>query len=592
MSSLPAWQPPTLVASAKHRVLVVNRDPARRSELCGLLAPQFALEEASDGPGALRRVALGGIDAVLLAPDAVGVEPRDLIGALKKLPGHRSLPVLLTVASGQLEVAQAGLEAGADDFLVLPVAPGLLQAKVMAVLRTRDLFVEIRRQRDELERFRANAYNDYATAEKVFENILDRSCFGIPSLRKHVAPLEQFDGDLVMATPLHGGLLRFLLGDFAGHGLSAAVGAMPVADLFFATATRGVPLAAVLREINVKVQRTLPRELFLAAVVGELDPRTGRVSYWNGGQPEGFVIGADGQVRGRLYATKVPLGILDADEFDDTLETLVLAKGERLFVYSDGLVEARNPHGELFGGERLESSLNEAAQAPFATPIIERALARHRDSADRRDDVTFLEIVNDDSLGQALRELQPEPPAFMARREDALRVRLDVRALASDNPLAEVWAFLQERLGDEDGTAATVFNVVSELFLGALEQGILHLDAAMKDEADGRRRFAELRQHRLSRLREDASVDVQVQLQERDGGRRARIRLEGNGSGYSWWAAESSRPNLVSAPRAGDRVQTLLRSCCSALRVEQDGRLAEAEIDLTTQPVAEQNEYC
>jgi len=580
MTSLPVWQSRNLAEGAKHRVLVINRDEKARRELASMLIPSFTVEETTDGAGALRRVALGGIDVVLLALDAQAAEGGDLIGTLKRLPGHRALPVLLTMESGDEDAALLGVEAGADDFLSMPVTPRVLQAKLSAALRHRNLFLEIRRQRDELERFRASAYHDYATAEKVFENILDRSCFGIPSIRKHVAPLEQFDGDLVMATPLHGGRLRFLLGDFAGHGLSAAVGAMPVADLFFATAARGMPLGAVLREINLKVQRTLPRELFLAAAVADLDPRTGRLSYWNGGQPEGFVIGVDGRVRGRLLATKVPLGILPADEFDESLETLVLEKGERLFVYSDGLVEARNPHGEFFGGARLESSLGEAAEAPFATPLIERALARHRASADRRDDVTFLEISNDAALLEALTELQPEPPAFVARREDTLRLRLDVEALGQDGPLDDVWTFLRQGIPDE-GEAATVFNVTSELFLGALDHGILHLDATLKDQDDGLRRFADLRQHRLSRLREDASVDVQVQLQERGTTRRARVRIEGNGSGYSWWTAEPvsrlSQPSLG----PGERGLALLRSCCSALRIEHDGRLAEAEIDLS-----------
>jgi hypothetical protein len=243
------------------------------------------------------------------------------------------------------------------------------------------------------------------------------------------------------------------------------------------------------------------------------------------------------------------------------------------------LVEARNPHGEFFGGARLESSLTEAAEAPFATPWIERALAQHRDSADRRDDVTFLEVSNDEALEEALTELQPDPPAFVARREDTLRLRLQIEDLHKDQPLGEVAVFLRLRIADE-GEAATVFNVASELFVGALERGILHLDPTIKDQEDGRRRFAELRAHRLSRLRDDASVDVQVQLQERGTTRRARVRIEGNGSGYSWWAAESGSSLSQPVTGEGEHGMSPLRSCCSVLRIEHDGRLAEAEIDL------------
>ena len=482
-------------------------------------------------------------------------------------------------ASNDLEALARGLDAGADDFLITPVTRLVLEAKLNAALRAHEMFVEIRRQRDELERFRAAAQNDYAIAGRVFENILDRSCFGIPSLRKHVSPLEQFDGDLVMATALHGGRLRFLLGDFTGHGLSAAVGAMPVADLFYATAARGLPLGAVVREINLKMQRTLPREMFLAALIGDLDPHAGRLSFWNGGQPEGFILGKDGNIRHRLRSTKIPLGIVSNEEFDDAIETVEVQPRERIFVYSDGVVESMNQHGDLFGSTRLERSLTENAGSEFSSPAVERALAIHRDTAARKDDVTFLEIANDADLATALERLRPEPPTFVSRREDTLRIRFDAITLAIADPLKEIWDVLAARLEGGDREVAIVFNVVSELFLNAVDHGILQLDSALKDEPDGLQRFFELRATRLASLKEDASIDFQVQVQERGEKRRVLIRVESNGSGFSWRAAESVFPAAASTLKHGRGI-ALIRSYCRHLRWENEGRVAEAEIEL------------
>jgi serine phosphatase RsbU (regulator of sigma subunit) len=589
MSSVPVWQPAPAPASPfgpderRHRVLLVDGEPLSRALLTSMLAPNFSVEEVPDGETAVRRTLAGDIDIVLMdirQPDAGGFEATR---AIKRIAGDRLLPVLLMTANNDLEALARGLDAGADDFLITPVTRMVLEAKLNAALRAHEMFVEIRRQRDELERFRAAAQNDYAIAGRIFENILDRSCFGIPSIRKHVSPLEQFDGDLVMATAIHGGRLRFLLGDFTGHGLSAAVGAMPVADLFYATAARGLPLGAVVREINMKVQRTLPREMFLAALIGDLDPRAGRLSFWNGGQPEGFVLDVAGRIRHRLRSTKIPLGIVSNEEFDDAIETIEVQREERIFVYSDGVVESSGPSGELFGGDRLEQVLTGSPGPAFASPAVERALAHHREHAARRDDVTFLEIANDADLPAALERLRPDPPTFVARREDVLRVRFDAATLAFDDPLKEIWEFLEARLRGGDREIAIVFNVVSELFLNALDHGILQLDSALKDEVDGLRQFFELRATRLAQLKDDASVDVQVHVQERGPSRRILIRVESNGSGFSWRAAEASAPPAPSTHRHGRGI-ALIRSYCRHLRWENEGRVAEAEIDLPTLP--------
>jgi serine phosphatase RsbU (regulator of sigma subunit) len=579
MTTLPIWQTSFPADDRRHRVLLVDGEPLSRASLTSMLAPSFSVEEVPDGETAVRRALVGDIDIVLMdirLPDTEGYEATR---AIKRIAGDRLLPVLLMTANNDLEALARGLDAGADDFLITPVTRLVLEAKLNAALRAHEMYVEIRRQRDELERFRAAAQNDYAIAGRVFENILDRSCFGITSLRKHVSPLEQFDGDLVMATALHGGRLRFLLGDFTGHGLSAAVGAMPVADLFYATAARGLPLGAVVREINLKVQRTLPREMFLAALIGDLDPLAGRLSFWNGGQPEGFILGKDGNIRHRLRSTKIPLGIVSNEEFDDAIETVEVQPRERIFVYSDGVVESMNRQGDLFGSTRLERSLTENGGSEFSSPAVERALTVHRDSAARKDDVTFLEIANDAELASALERLRPEPPAFVSRREDTLRIRFDAIALAIEDPLKEIWDVLAARLKGGDREVAIVFNVVSELFLNAVDHGILQLDSALKDEPDGLQQFFELRATRLADLKEDASVDVQVQVQERGATRRVLIRVESNGSGFSWRAAESVFPAAESTLRHGRGI-ALIRSYCRHLRWENEGRVAEAEIDL------------
>jgi len=160
-------------------------------------------------------------------------------------------------------------------------------------------------------------------------------------------------------------------------------------------------------------------------------------------------------------------------------------------------------------------------------------------------------------------------------------VRFDATALAVDDPLKEVWDFLTARLNGSVRDVAIVFNVVSELFLNALDHGILQLDSALKDEPEGLRQFFELRATRLAMLRDDASVDIQVHVQESGLSRRVQIRVESNGSGFSWRAAESAPANSSTLHKHGRGI-ALIRSYCRQLRWENEGRVAEAEMELVT----------
>jgi serine phosphatase RsbU (regulator of sigma subunit) len=249
-----------------------------------------------------------------------------------------------------------------------------------------------------LQTYRDDAERDYAVAARIFAGILERSCFKCGSISATISPLERFNGDLVMAAAAPGGRIRLFLGDFTGHGLSAAVGALPVAEVFFATTAQGVPLPTVLRDMNATVRRILPRGLFLAAFLAELEPRTGRMTYWNGGLPEPFVVDRAGLITARLSSRDLPLGVLSSEEFGPALEAATFPIGERLFAYSDGVIETANPQGEHFGVARLEQALARGALAADLSEAVRRSLDEHRQGSQRHDDVTLLELRNDELL--------------------------------------------------------------------------------------------------------------------------------------------------------------------------------------------------
>ncbi|WP_163004203.1 PP2C family protein-serine/threonine phosphatase, partial [Pseudomonas viridiflava] len=103
-----------------------------------------------------------------------------------------------------------------------------------------------------------------------------------------------FNGDLMLAAYTPAGHMHVLLGDFTGHGLPAAVGAMPLAEVFYGMTAKGFGLVEILREMNAKLKRILPVDMFCCATLLCVNHKQRQVEVWNGGPPDGYLLRADG----------------------------------------------------------------------------------------------------------------------------------------------------------------------------------------------------------------------------------------------------------------------------------------------------------
>lgn len=132
--------------------------------------------------------------------------------------------------------------------------------------------------------------------------------------------------------------------------------------------------------------------MFVTLFFGLLDPSTGVLRFINAGHNPPIIVGADGTLKARLTATGPALGMLPGMEFQ--VGQQILEPGDLLFAFTDGVTEARGPHGELFSDKRLETLLEDVS------PIGASELLDHLDSVLRQyvaghgfsDDVTMLAV--------------------------------------------------------------------------------------------------------------------------------------------------------------------------------------------------------
>jgi serine phosphatase RsbU (regulator of sigma subunit) len=243
---------------------------------------------------------------------------------------------------------------------------------------------------------RLQAYHDTqqeatTLAHTIISRQMQRAGLNDPGVRYWVAPTENFSGDVVAATRGPGGDLYALLADATGHGLGAAICTIPVLSVFYALSETDASLARIVYEVNRQLQATLPVSHFVAASMLRVTADGRRADVWVGGTPDLLVLELGGQVRQRIASTSLPLGIDAIDRNAISHIGIDLQAGDKLVLCSDGLLEAENGKGEVFGYDRLVAALT-AATPGQRLDSVKQALVQHLGGSSPHDDVSLMVI--------------------------------------------------------------------------------------------------------------------------------------------------------------------------------------------------------
>ncbi|MBC3304450.1 fused response regulator/phosphatase [Pseudomonas sp. SWRI18] len=485
---------------------------------------------------------------------------------IKQLAGEALVPIIfLTSLRESADLAEC-LDAGGDDFLPKPYNPLILAAKINAMDRLRRLQATVLEQRDLIAKHHDYLLHEQRVAKEVFDKVAHSGCINAaPNIRYLQSPYALFNGDLLLAAYTPSGDMHVLLGDFTGHGLPAAVGAMPLAEVFYGMTAKGYGLAQTLREMNAKLKRILPVDMFCCATLLCLSTQRRVVEVWNGGMPEGYVHEIASGKRTPLESRHLPLGVLSAEAFDDRTEVWPMALGDRVFLLSDGVLETAGPDDQLFGAERLQQVFAANREPDRLFDEIEQALAAFRGEA--RDDVSMLEITL--QAGQSLRAAGPLYADSGQSSPLNWSANFEFRAetLKRYNPLPYLLQLLLEIHGLREQSGA-LYSVMAELYSNALEHGVLGLDSRLKRDAQGFAEYYRQRNERLTQL-SSGHVRVQVQVLPTEAGGRLSLCVEDSGPGFD---VEHVLARPQDIDRLSGRGLSLVRELCSAVRWSEGGR--------------------
>jgi CheY-like chemotaxis protein/anti-sigma regulatory factor (Ser/Thr protein kinase) len=548
-------------------VLVADDTASDRLILEAILRRQgHRVLSAEDGEQAVACFRQERPDIVLLDVLMPKLDGFDAARQIKILAGEELVPILFLTSLTDTDSLVECLEAGGDDFLSKPYNPVILHAKIKAFFRMRSMQRTMLEQRDQIARHNEHFLQEQTVAKQVFDNITSGGHVDAEQLRYYLSPLAVFNGDVLVASITPAGHLMVLLGDFTGHGLPAAIGAMPLATTFYGMVEKGFSMSDILSEINGKLKSILPVGLFCCATMVEMNYRKNTAKVWNGGLPAGYIRRNNGEFE-PLTSTHLPLGVLHNNKFKADTLAVSLEDGERLYLWSDGIHEARNASGEMYGEERLLATFRQNTQASSLFDQLLDSVKQFVGEGQKSDDLSLVEIL-----------MQPASSSYMAPDVEHAHSRLSQWSLsfeigpssfATFDPLPLLLSVLLEVPGLRNHSG-TLYTIISELYTNALEHGVLGLDSALKADPDGFDRYYALRRQRTQAVTE-GFVRIDLSHSTHAEGGLLDIAVSDSGPGFTL-----PEPLAEAGDRYSGRGLKLIDSLCDSLEVRGAGNIVAA----------------
>jgi serine phosphatase RsbU (regulator of sigma subunit) len=393
------------------RILVVDDQEANVRLLEGMLriAGYASIESTMDPREVCELHRKNRYSLILLDLQMPGMDGFQVMEGLKEIEEDGYLPVLVITAQPAHKLR--ALEAGAKDFVSKPFDLAELRARVHNILEVRLLHLETKNYSKVLEETvreleasrevirlktleeRKKSEQELALAQETQESLLPRSLPQVENLRIHAfnTPTRYVGGDFYDFLQLDSGDWMGVLADVSGKGMSAALlSSMVLGALSMEFHSRTQPQEVLERVNRLLCEKSLPYQ-FVTLFLFVLNPQ-GMGQFISAGHTPAYLFhSATGKIE-ELGSNANVLGLFDDASYESSV--FHLDKGDILVVYSDGLTDAENPQGEMFGEERLLKLIRQ--EAPSGSQAIEqrllKAIEAFTQGLPQTDDITFVVV--------------------------------------------------------------------------------------------------------------------------------------------------------------------------------------------------------
>jgi sigma-B regulation protein RsbU (phosphoserine phosphatase) len=402
-------------------ILVVDDNEANRDVLSRRLQRRgYVTVKVEDGPSALSAIENQVFDLVLLDVMMPGMSGLEVLEEIRKTRSPTDLPVIMATAKDQSEDVVMALNMGANDYVTKPLDFAVVMARVQFQLMLRRSVQQVLQlqqtlgtQNDQLQSVNGkltDAYNrmngDLEAAARIQESYLPTNLPKIPGYEFAWAyqPCEHLAGDFLNVCPIDEDHVGIYVLDVSGHGVSAALLAVAAAralspapdpdSILIQVATADVPQhptppAEVADRLNQKFNWESNPGQFITIFYALLDIPGRKLTYVSAGHPGAIVLHADGSTE-ILSRSGLPIGVGEPYKQTD----IALKSRDRVYLYTDGVTEAMNAAGDLYGHDRMIASLQASAPLPLKESIeeLKKQVAAWRGTERVRDDISILAV--------------------------------------------------------------------------------------------------------------------------------------------------------------------------------------------------------
>jgi predicted ester cyclase len=242
------------------------------------------------------------------------------------------------------------------------------------------------------ERERERIEQELQVARRIQQASLPKE---IPTLEEwqinpYYQPAREVGGDFYDFFELEDGRLGIVVGDATGKGVPAALVMASARSMLRAVAQASNSPGDVLRRVNDPLTTDIPTNMFVTCFYAILDPESGSLTYANAGHDLPYLRRRDGNCK-ELRARGMPLGLMPGMSYEE--KEMVLDAGEAAFSYSDGLVEAHDPTGEMFGFPRLRELVAEhGEERSLGEVLLEELYSFVGEGWEQEDDITLVTL--------------------------------------------------------------------------------------------------------------------------------------------------------------------------------------------------------
>ncbi len=555
----------------KTKVLVVDDVAFDRKVLQKLINEcGYSCVEAKNGEQAVELFEIEKPDIVLMDINMPRMGGKEAAARIKSSCERDFIPIIFITGLNQDDIIVDCMNTAGEDVLVKPYNAALLKAKIGRLLRTREMYSLIKEQNEELEKNQVSNMMDAQIAKKLISNISRyNELSNFQNIKYTVLPVDILSGDIILATRTPDDGQAFLLGDFTGHGLPAAIGAMVVSEIFYSMNSKGFLLGDIANEINRKLHSCMPTGRFMAASLLHVHPDNKSITVVNAGLPDIFICSEPGKLRQRVSSSNVAMGILSSEVVDIQVDEIEISKGDRIYVHSDGLIETSNSLDEHYGMKQLSECIENSQNSAFDNILTE--MNQFRGEAKQLDDISLLEIRC--NIVQSEPKVTREPAQISkAPMSWGFEMKLSADMLQETNPVPVILHTITELQG-MTAQRENLYTIISELYSNALEHGVLDLSSELKAGPEGFVNYYNERTERLKKL-EDGDITMNFTHTPTDNGGRLTIKVTDSGRGFDHSKMFSK---LSENSQSFGRGIALVRVLTDSLEYTNEGKSAEIQ---------------